>query len=688
MNEKRLKYIFYLSAALLLIIMLLSSMDAGISCDEILHYEHSVAVRKYFSSGGDDRSSLDTPISNLKYYGQSYDNLITILAGWFDIEDVYRFRHAMSSFAAWLAIVISALFAIWLKNYLAGIIVIVLFAISPTFLGHAQNNLKDIPFAAAYVAGIFFTLKFLYTESKIPVQNIVLLILSYAFCISIRAGGLILICYLVFFFPVYYLYKYIHDNEIHSGEIIRKLILSLIIIISAYLLSIVLWPYALQNPLRNVLDSYRVMAHFPATFREIFEGKVEWSDFMPWYYLIKYMGITIPLIVFSGLILFLILIKKIINSQKLLQYSILCFTVLFPVLFVLIQKSNLYSSWRQFLFVYPGIIILSASGFAMLFETFRNKYLSWAAALIFMLLLIHPLKFMIRNHPYEYIYFNEITGGLKGAYAKFETDYYYVSHTEASEWLIDYLEKNNIQGKIKISATYSVEWLFRKYPDIETSWFRYDERSMYDWDYAIVGNRYINPFKLKNNLWPPKNAINVIYADNIPICAVLERKSKDDYYGYNALSEGKYTEAVDYFRRVISVDDEDEMIFYNFAGALYKNGQFNEADSALKMGLKVNPYFEPLLMYLGNIARAQNKEEEAIKYYEKVIESNRKYSEAYVGLSELISEKDIMKARELLRTCIKISPGYKPAIIALGDTYRESNPDIAKKYFDKANSIN
>ena len=92
-------------------------------------------------------------------------------------------------------------------------------------------------------------------------------------------------------------------------------------------------------------------------------------------------------------------------------------------------------------------------------------------------------------------------------------------------------------------------------------------------------------------------------------------------------------------------------------------------------------------MYLGNIARSQNRTDEAIRYYEKVIEVNRKYFEAYVGLSELLMDKDVLKARNLLRTCLTMSPRYKPAIVALADTYRISNPDIAKKYDELANTI-
>ena len=240
---------------------------------------------------------------------------------------------------------------------------------------------------------------------------------------------------------------------------------------------------------------------------------------------------------------------------------------------------------------------------------------------------------------------------------------------------------------IKVKATYPVDWQFRNNPEIGTSYFRYEERSQSDWDYAIVVNRYISPFQLKNKLWPPKNSIHIIYADQVPICAVLERRSKADYYGYNALTGGDNENAINYFEKVLRVDDTDEMIFYNFAAALNNEGQYHEADSVLREGLRLNPDSETILMYLGNIARSHDKPDEAIMYYEKVINVNRKYFEAYVGLSELLINKDLMRSRELLRTCLTMNPRFKPAIIALAETYRESDPDIARKYDELAQTI-
>ncbi len=688
MRVARLKYIFYLSAAFLLLIMLLTVRDAGVSCDEVLHYDQSVSVYKYFASHGEDKSALNTPVTNLKYYGQSFDNIVTILTRWFSIDDVYSFRHLMSSVAGWLAILITALFAVWLAGYRAGILVLIIFAVSPTFMGHSQNNLKDIPFALAYISSIFFTLKFLDSGTKRLFPVIIFLTVSLAFAMSIRAGGLLVICYLYLFFFVFYLVKYLQDRRIDFAGIRTKFLWIIAVTVVSWALSILLWPFALQSPVKNVIESYHVMAHFPDTFRQVFEGKVEWSDYMPWYYLPKSMAITIPVIVMAGLLLFIITARVKLMQGKILMYGFVIFTVLFPVVFVIFEKSNLYSSWRQFLFVYPGIVLLASIGFHFLFEHAGHKYSKWGIVLIIAVLSVHPLKFMISNHPYYYLYFNQLVGGLKGAYTNYETDYYYVTQTEASEWLIDYLREKNITGPVKVKATYSVQWQFRDHPEIETSYFRYEERSMEDWDYAIAVSRYISPFQLRNKDWPPENSVHTLYADGIPVCTVLERRSKDDYYGYLALKEGRSRDAIGLFEKALKYDDCDEMFFYNFGAALYNDGQYQKADSVLKQGLKINPDFEPILMYLGNICVAQNRKDEAILYYERVIRADRKYFDAYVGLSELLIDSDIKRARVLLRKCLTMSPRYKPAIVALADTYRESDPDIAGKYDELANTIN
>jgi tetratricopeptide (TPR) repeat protein len=687
MNNKRLRYIFYSVAGLLLLFMLKGGFDGGISGDEYLHYNQSVYVYDYFASLGKDTTVLNTPVTHLKYYGQSFDNLTTILARWFKIDDLFLFRHLSCSIAGWLTVIVTALFAVWLAGYGTGIIVILLFALSPTFLGHSQNNLKDIPFALSYISAIFFTQRFLLSENKKKITDLLLLIASIAFSISIRPGGLLLICYLFFLLLLYYFYNYLQYNQFESHLFRRTLMQAFLVSIVAWFMGVLLWPYAQLNPILNVWKSYLVMTQFPTTLTQLFEGKIEWSDFMPWYYLPKYMAITIPVIIFAGVGAFIALSRKIINETNLLKYGFIIFSILFPVVFVIYEKSNLYGSWRHFLFIYPPIILLAAVGFSGLIKYLKNKYLIISSLLLMLILSIHPVKFMIRNHPYYYLYYNQLVGGLNGAYGNYETDYYYHTIRGGSEWLSNYLANNKQDKPVKIATNFSVNWYFRDRPGIQTFYCQYDERSQADWDYMIVANSYIPVNQLKDKIWPPKNAIHVIYADEVPVCAVLKRETKFDLEGYEALKRGDTAGAIRFFNEALKINTQDELIFYNFATALVKEEKIDSARLVLQSALKIHPGYEPVLMYLGNIAVKQNHPDEATRYYETLIGYNRKYFEAYIGLSKLMMDKDPARARGLLKACLKINPRYKPAILSLADSYRKSDPEVAKKYDELLNSI-
>src|ERR1035437_4956547 len=333
MGKNKLKIIFWSLAIAMLIAMLLISRDAGISGDEEVHYKQSEMVYNYFGSFGKDQSSLDTPKTYLKYYGQSFDNLVTILIHWFGIEDIYTFRHLMCSLAGWLTILVTALFAVWITGYGAAILVLLLFAVSPTFLGHAQNNLKDIPFALAYIASVYYSLKLVFSEGKPTWQTIILLVLSIALSIGIRAGGILVVFYLGLFLLLKIGIDWIANHELNSAFQKKQLLIILGISVTAYLLGLLTWPYALQNPVLNVWKSYQVMTHYPVTVRQIFEGRQDWSDFHPWYYLPKYMAITIPVIVFSGLAAFFLNTKKNFTSNQKLQVVLVVFTIVFPIIF-------------------------------------------------------------------------------------------------------------------------------------------------------------------------------------------------------------------------------------------------------------------------------------------------------------------------------------------------------------------
>ncbi len=678
-KDKIVRGIFNLLAGLLLIFMLLGAKDAGISGDEDLHYQQSISVYNYFSTLGTDQSALDTPATHLKYYGQSFDNLTTILIRWFNIDDIYTFRHQANALAGWLCILLAALLTVWLSGYGAGILTLFLFALSPTFLGHAQNNLKDIPFALAYLASTLYLLKWLFAEKR-TWRNTLPLILSIALCISIRPGGLLPACYLLLFAAIMEFKTYRETARINTGAL-RKLALSIgIILLGSYLLGILLWPYVLQNPISGFWKSYQVMTQFPTTIRQIFEGRLEWSDWMPWYYLPKLMLITIPLLVWAGILAFFTVAGKVLK-QDWLKYGMVIFTILFPIIFVIYEKSNLYGSWRHFLFVYPTMVVLAAIGLWHLWLRLKTRLFRGLAITVVLLLAWHPVHFLVRSHPYYYLYYNPLVGGLKGAYGNYETDYYYHSMREGSEWLVGYLHKNHPGDSLKVATNFPANWFYRNDKQLKAGYLPWNERSQHDWDYFVVANSYLAPALLKNKNWPPKNAIKIIEADGIPICAVVKRETKADFLGYRALRQHQPEEATKYFEEALQKECQDEIIFFNFASVCYSTGDKAKAMSLLQKGLEINPESDRILMFRANILAENGESEKAAEAYKMLIGINRKYFDAYPALAKILTGKgELKEARDLLKRCLTMNPGFKIAYAGLADSYRETDPEVAGKY--------
>jgi len=680
MTEKNLKITFVFLALIMLVVMLLTSRDAGISGDEEVHYKQSEMVYNYFVTFGKDKSALDTPTTHLQYYGQAFDNLTTALIHWFGIEDIYSFRHLMCSFSGWLTILVTAMFAAWISGYGAAILVLLLFAVSPNFLGHAQNNLKDIPFALAYISSIFYSLKLVFTEGKPTRQTIFLLIISIAFSIGIRIGGILVIFYLGLFVFLKTVFNALENKKLNHKLLKRQLILFFVISVSGYLLGLIAWPYALQNPILNPLKSFQVMTHFPTTVRQIFEGQFEWSDFHPWYYLPKYMVITIPVVVFSGIAAFCLNTQKDYSSNQQVTLMLVGFTILFPAVFVILKQSNLYGSWRHFLFIYPGIILISALGIHAFLVRVKQHFVRIPAIMILLVLIFHPLRFMAANHPYYYLYYNQLAGGLKGAYGNYETDYYYHSMREGAEWLQEYLKNKPRSGEIVIAGNFPSQWYFRKEKNKKFIYCSYQNRSEYNWDYMIVANSYFSSFQLKNKRWPPSNTLHTIYADGVPICAILQRLTKDDFAAIQELEKGNYINSALLFRNAQELDPQNELICYKFAEAFLGSDENQQAEEQLQKCLEINPEYEKALVLTGDLELKKSNTENAANYYLRTIQANRKYLSAYPKLAGVYTETNVSKARKVLRDCLKIDSKYKPALQAMAESYRKTDPGIARKY--------
>ncbi|MDR2121023.1 MAG: hypothetical protein LBP64_09170, partial [Tannerella sp.] len=135
-------------AAVLFFALPLLSLDAGNSGDEDTYQiPQGNYVLDFYASGGRDTACLN--FANLKYYGASFDVATAFVNRAFGIEDIHVTRHIFNALFGWLAILFAGLIAVRAGGWRAGVVTMALLLLSPRFLGHAYNNPKDIPFAAA-----------------------------------------------------------------------------------------------------------------------------------------------------------------------------------------------------------------------------------------------------------------------------------------------------------------------------------------------------------------------------------------------------------------------------------------------------------------------------------------------------------------------------------------------------------
>ncbi len=636
------RLLFVLILLGLFVAMPFLALDAGTSADEVLHYNQSKKNYDYFATDGDNKECLKPiGVDPLYAYGQSFDTVSYAIMKWCGVEKIYHVRHFFIAILGWMIILFSGLLAARISGYRAAVWTALLVFFTPSFIGHAWNNPKDIPFATAYIATFYFLVRWLQDYPKIKWFNSIALTLSIAFAISIRIGGLLLLAHTGLFFFLTWLMN--AKGQLFGKESMNNLLkyagVGILIAGASFFIGISIWPFALESPFENPKKALDLMTNINIRLHQLFDGETYWSNELPTIYIYKIMFLTIPAMVFIGFLFFLLTITY--NKSKKFFLLMMFFACAFPLAYVTYKHSVLYGGWRHMLFVFPSFAVLAGIGFSVVLDQFKKSNIRLLVSVLLLLLFIHPVKHTLANHPYEYVYYNEIQGGVKGAEGDFETDYYQHSVQEASEWLAKYIaEKDHPKkGERRLVCHYTKKELMDYYFQKDTSmvtfvYSRYYERSMKDWDYCIVFAGYISSYELKSKSWPSKDALYVVSVDGVPICSVEKRGSKEDFLGYKALQQNNFVEAKTHLGNYVSQYPNRAEALYLYGISLFNTGQQQEGINQLYKSLEVYDKYEVAYGALGNMYQQLGKFDEAVKIYHQYIDVKDNSPEAYYGLAQ------------------------------------------------------
>lgn len=654
------KVIFGIVALALLGIICIASLDSGTSGDEPQYqYPQSVNLYNYYASLGKDTSCLS--FFNLKYYGCSFDLISYAFIKWFHIENHFEARHFMNAITGWGGVLFTGLLAALLIGWKYGILAMLLLFFNPRFLGDSFSNCKDIPFAMTYIMTLLGIAILVYYLPKIKKKTLLFVAVGIAAAISVRVGGLILIAELFMFVAVFYVvkngFKSVFSQKGFKDvyKIGFKLLLTSIL---GYLLGTVLWPYALQNPIMNPIRALSLMTNFDIAIRQVFEGIMLWSDKVPWYYELKWLYISMPLFIVPGLIFSFWGFKKIENGG--FWAFFLWFNIIFPIFWIAYKNSNVYGGLRHIIFILPSLTVVVTIGYKYLFSLLKTKILKTIAVIVLVLMCLPTIIFMINNHPYEYVFFNKLSGGINKASGNYEMDYYYNSTREASEWVIANAKKSGLETgkKIKVATWHpsSVQYYFRKdTADFQVVFSRWYERENNDWDYAIFTVTGIMPEQIKSTHFPPSNTVHTINVDGNPICVILKRTDKSDLEGFKLKEAKKTVEAIPYFKKALKVDPYNEAALMNLIECYFQVGFPDSAKTLIDHSLAFLPSYEPANYFNAHYYISKGNPDEALKSCKKIIKDNFKFSAAYyLACNIYVTQRDLNSAEKMLGKLIDI----------------------------------
>jgi hypothetical protein len=435
MLKRALHHENFLILALILANLLVGALvanDYGESWDEQRHYRFGEdSLRAYTSQVAPDDLDLDDK-------GPSYAMLAVLVSrglravfpgwGWLAAWDFTHF----------LAFLLGLFFLYRLCLQLVGkwaaLGAVLLYNTQPLLWGHAFINPKDTALMSFFLASVTSGLEMGRSRALQAGQSLSFLrrlgLALLDWCVLLAALLLGLTCSMRTTGPV--------AGALAGGYLLLKFGRRALPVLSVYgALAVVVayatWPGLWGSPLAY-LASLRTAANFPWMGKVFFEGADYFPKDLPRYYLPKLMGLqyTEPalLLGLGGALLAAAYTWKGRYDWRLT--GLLAAWLFAPVLAAVVLRPPLYDNARQLLFIIPPLFVFAAVAFQWLFDRLRSPVV---ASLLVAACLAPGLIGLLRLHPYQYVYYNSLAGGVAGAARQYDLDYWGTAYQEGVAYI-------------------------------------------------------------------------------------------------------------------------------------------------------------------------------------------------------------------------------------------------------------
>lgn len=437
--------------------------DYGFPWDEIFRLDLSHINFDYITKG--DKSLL-TYFD--RYYGPFFEIILYLLSkiALFTNEIYARHFFLFTIFFISMVLFFDIAKRIYQEDRWA-LLATALLVISPRIFADSFYNSKDITFLVSTIFWGWTLIKWIEVLEKKASSRSCLRYsffhaLATAAIVATRIPGLIFFLITTFIFLLL-----IIQNRTQFRYYDKYLFIYYLLFLG---LTYALWPILWHDPIGEFIKAFAVMKQYPYRTELLYLGKFYLPSNLPWHYLPVWIAISSPVLVVVGfLVSHLSFVTHSIcewssrRSNKIRDLGrffypniiwiiILCWLYV-PVFAVYIFRSTLYDGWRHMFFIYPPIVILAVFGMRAIWRQLsgiwpRSSILKYGYVLLIIWGLLEPLIFIVRNHPYENVYFNFLVGVRAQVRSQFEMDYWGLSYKQA----VDYILENDSREHFTVYA--------------------------------------------------------------------------------------------------------------------------------------------------------------------------------------------------------------------------------------------
>ncbi len=471
--------------AALTVLAVWTFQDYAISNDEGVQHHYGELIVAYYKSGFTDTSLFK--FDNLYLYGGLFD-VLALGLGQIIPVDQYELRHLLCALIGIGGIGAAAATARLIAGARAGFFAIVALVLCGSWYGAMFNHTKGVPLAAAMAGAMFFLIRATRDLPTPRMRDMVGLGVMTGAALGIKSLSLLLFGYaglaIVMCVP--------RPVIGHAAERARFVMTSLLWFMPAamiaYVIMVATWPWAglaPLNPIRGLLS----FGDFHYHIRTVLFGQFYEMADVPRYYIPTYIAIRLPLMTLAAVAMALVLLALPATAGGLRrtrrrELGLIAFAAFFPVVCQVITQGPALDGCRHFLFVFPMLAVLAGVGLSASITAMgrihRNAAIVWIAVLGTCYTFTAGKLFAL--HPYEYLYYNQLVGGLEGASRRFVTDYWVNIMPEAVDELHDFLDRTEpttAQTRPYRVAVCGERVSYEEYARANLHWIK-----MPDWRYA------------------------------------------------------------------------------------------------------------------------------------------------------------------------------------------------------------